>query len=120
VLFSSHILDDVQEVCDTIGILRRGELVYQGSLQGLLSRYGSTSYVVRIRTSSSTVIATLEAQDWVGSVVTAPSGDLRIDVRNLAAAEQNLVRVLAESGVPVISVAPDQPSLERVFLEVTR
>jgi ABC-2 type transport system ATP-binding protein len=120
VLFSSHILDDVQEVCDTIGILRRGELMYQGSLEGLLSRYGSSSYVVRIRTSSVTVIAALEAQDWVGSVVTEPSGDLRIDVRNLAAAEQNLVRVLAESGVPVISVAPDQPSLERVFLEVTR
>jgi ABC-2 type transport system ATP-binding protein len=42
VLFSSHILDDVQEVCDDIGILRRGEMLYQGSLDGLLRRYAGT------------------------------------------------------------------------------
>jgi ABC-2 type transport system ATP-binding protein len=120
VLFSSHILDDVQEVCDTIGILRRGELMYQGSLSGLLSRYGSTNYLVRVRGSSEAVVSALEAQDWVASVGTTPSGELRIAVRSLASAEENLVSILASCGAPVVSIVPDQPSLERVFLEVTR
>lgn len=120
VLFSSHILDDVQEVCDTIGILRRGELMYQGSLSGLLSRYGSTNYLVGVRGNSEAVVPVLEAQDWVASVETTPSGELRIVVRSLASAEENLVSVLATSGAPIVSIVPDQPSLERVFLEVTR
>lgn len=120
VLFSSHILDDVQEVCDTIGILRRGELMYQGSLSGLLSRYGSTNYLVGVRGNSEAVVSVLEAQDWVASVETTPSGELRIVVRSLASAEENLVSVLATSGAPIVSIVPDQPSLERVFLEVTR
>lgn len=120
VLFSSHILDDVQEVCDTIGILRRGELMYQGSLSGLLSRYGSTNYLVGVRGNSETVVSALEAQEWVASVDTTPSGELRIAVRSLASAEENLVSVLATCGAPIVSIVPDQPSLERVFLEVTR
>jgi ABC-2 type transport system ATP-binding protein len=120
VLFSSHILDDVQEVCDTIGILRRGELMYQGSLSGLLSRYGSTNYLVGVRGNSEAVVSALEAQEWVASVDTTPSGELRIAVRSLASAEENLVSVLATSGAPIVSIVPDQPSLERVFLEVTR
>lgn len=120
VLFSSHILDDVQEVCDTIGILRRGELMYQGSLPGLLNRYGSTNYLVRVRDNSEAVVSALEAQDWVASVGVMPSGELRIAIRSLASAEENLVSVLASCGVPIVSIVPDQPSLERVFLEVTR
>ena len=120
VLFSSHILDDVQEVCDTIGILRRGELMYQGSLPGLLNRYGSTNYLVRARDNSEAVVSALEAQDWVASVGVMPSGELRIAIRSLASAEENLVSVLARCGVPIVSIVPDQPSLERVFLEVTR
>jgi len=120
VLFSSHILDDVQEVCDTIGILRRGELMYQGSLSGLLSRYGSTNYLVGVRGNSEAVVSALEAQEWVASVDTTPSGELRIAVRSLASAEENLVSVLATSGAPIVSIVPAQPSLERVFLEVTR
>lgn len=36
VVFSSHILADVQEVCDTVGVLRQGRLVYEGPLENLL------------------------------------------------------------------------------------
>jgi ABC-2 type transport system ATP-binding protein len=120
VLFSSHILDDVQEVCDTIGILRRGELMYQGSLSGLLSRYGSTNYLVAVRGTTEAVVSALGTQEWVASVDTTPSGELRIAVRSLGSAEKNLVSVLAACGAPIVSIVPDQPSLERVFLEVTR
>jgi ABC-type methionine transport system ATPase subunit len=36
VLLSTHILADVQQVCDTVGVLRAGRLLYQGSLDELL------------------------------------------------------------------------------------
>ncbi|RPI26484.1 MAG: ABC transporter ATP-binding protein, partial [Actinobacteria bacterium] len=49
VIFSSHILDDVAEVCDTIAILRRGALVYQGSLEGLLAGKVGVGYEIALR-----------------------------------------------------------------------
>ncbi|MGI9585930.1 MAG: ABC transporter ATP-binding protein, partial [Acidimicrobiia bacterium] len=55
VLMSSHILDDVQEVCDEIGIVRRGEMMFQGSLDGLLSRYVGNAFVVVVRSDPSGV-----------------------------------------------------------------
>ena len=52
VLFSSHILDDVQEVCDRVGILRRGELVHQGTLDDLLRSRAVASYTVVVRSDA--------------------------------------------------------------------
>ena len=54
VLFSSHILADVQRVCDTVGVLREGRLVYQGPLDLLIGRRVKPVYLVRLRVGRST------------------------------------------------------------------
>ncbi len=120
VLFSSHILEDVQEVCDTIGILSKGAIMYQGSLHGLLNRYGTTSYIVSVRHGHDAVLSALEAQEWVSGVDRTVAGDLKAGVASMELAEQRLIPLLASLGVPVVSVTPDTSSLEQVFLEVTR
>ncbi len=120
VVFSSHILDDVQEVCDAVGILRRGEMVYQGSLSGLLSRYVRNRYVVRIRSGQNEIAASLLSESWVTSAEVEPDGRLTVDVSDVAEAERRLVSVLAASGRRVVSISPEATSLEEVFLEVTR
>ena len=120
VLFSSHILDDVQEVCDEIGILRRGELVYQGSLEGLLARHVKRSYDVRVGSGAARVAKNLESEDWVRSVEVTGDEGLSIGVSNLDAAQASLVQVLARAEVPVVHVRPGESSLEEVFLEVTK
>lgn len=119
VLFSSHILDDVQEVCDQIGILTRGELVYQGSLGGLLDRHVSNRYVVRLRSGAQGVADALAAEPWVIEVSVGVEGHVTVTVRDVQEAETRLVAVLAYVGEPVISVSPESTSLEEVFLEVT-
>ena len=120
VLFSSHILDDVQEVCDEIGVLRRGELVYQGSLGGLIDRHGGSGYTVVMRSGADVVSERLLAEPWVRGTGVESDHRVAVAVTDTDAAEQRLVRVLAEVGHPVISVSPTQSSLEDVFLEVTR
>lgn len=120
ILFSSHILDDVQEVCDDIGILRRGEIVYQGSLDGLLGRFVTNTFVVSLRSGSEEVRRALTEQPWVKTVGVGPDGLVVVDVSDVALAETQLVRVLADSGHPVVSMTKRATSLENVFLEVTR
>ncbi len=120
VIFSSHILDDVQEVCDDIGILRRGELVYQGSLDGLLAdRRRVTTYEITVRGGGPVVGEALGRAGWV-SAAHVDGDHITLETGDREQAEQRLVAILASTGVPVVSVVPREPTLEDVFLEVTR
>lgn len=120
VVFSSHILDDVQQVCDTIGILNRGDLVYEGTLDELVTASGKdVEYRITVRDGSDRIAEALRPTDWAHSV--------RVDDRGVVVAaessdvlEQELVPALGTTGVPIVSVAPVRRSLEDIFLEVTR
>jgi ABC-2 type transport system ATP-binding protein len=119
VVLSSHILGDVQEVCDTVGILREGRLLFQGSLQDLLVGHAVPAFRVRLRSPAEPAVAALRAADWVTGVSEPAAQTLRIAVRSLDEAERALPAVLAACEARVISLAPEAPDLEDVFLELT-
>jgi ABC-2 type transport system ATP-binding protein len=119
VVLSSHILTDVQEVCDTVGVMRAGRLLYQGSLDDLLVGHAVPAYRVALRSGGAEAAAALDACDWVTSVTGPGRGPLRVGVRSLADAEANLAGVLDRAGARVVSMAPEAPDLEDVFLELT-
>jgi ABC-2 type transport system ATP-binding protein len=119
VVLSSHVLTDVQEVCDTIGVLRAGCLLYQGRLETLLVGQAVPAYRVQVRGPVEPVIAALREEEWVERVGETAPGWLRVAVRSLADAERNLTGALARGGARVVSLAPEAPDLEDVFLELT-
>jgi ABC-2 type transport system ATP-binding protein len=119
VVLSSHVLTDVQEVCDTIGVLRAGRLLYQGRLETLLVGQAVPAYRVQVRGPVEPVIAALREEEWVERVGETAPGWLRVAVRSLADAERNLTGALARGGARVVSLAPEAPDLEDVFLELT-
>jgi len=120
VVFSSHALSDVQEVCDTVGILDHGNLRFQGTLDELLSGHTVPIYKVRLRPPFDGAVAALGAQPWVQKVVDAGNGALEVSVTTLESAERHLPAVLAGADARVISIAPEAATLEQVFLEVTK
>jgi ABC-2 type transport system ATP-binding protein len=119
VIFSSHILADVQEVCDTVGILRAGKLLYQGTLDDLLVGRAVPSYRVHLRSPTEPVIEALARQPWVTGIAEHPPQWLHLNVRSLAEAERHLAVALGNCGAQVISLAPQAADLEQVFLELT-
>ena len=119
VLFSSHILGDVQEVCDTVGILREGRLLFQGPIDELLVGRAAPAYAVRLRGQAEQVAAALRAEDWVTHVDVGANESLRVAVENVDTAERRLPAALAATGARVVSLAPLSTSLEHVFLELT-
>jgi ABC-2 type transport system ATP-binding protein len=119
VVLSSHILSDVQEVCDTVGVLRAGRLLYQGPLASLLVGRAVPAYRVVVRPPVERTLAHLEAQRWTTGVEQRDDGLLRVGVRSLDEAESLLPKALAECGARVVSLAPEAPDLEDVFLELT-
>lgn len=118
VMFSSHILSDVQEVCDTVGVLRQGRLAYQGSVQKLLDERTTPRYLIRLRPPLRPVVAALENTDWVRKVTVMATDQLRVDVDAISAAERSLVGVLAAAAAQVVSLGPEAATLEDVVLEI--
>ena len=119
VLFSSHILADVQQVCDTIGILRGGRLLFQGSTRDLLAGRAAPAFTVRLRAPFDGVVDALEAAPWVHHVERLGLDRLRVTVESTDAAESALVRTLSDAGARVVGIAPAEVDLEHVFLELT-
>jgi ABC-2 type transport system ATP-binding protein len=119
VLFSSHILGDVQEVCDTVGILHQGQLLFQGPLADLLVGRAVPRYVVRVRAHAAAIAAALDRADWVNSATATEGGVIRVEVTSLDDAERLLPGALASADAAVVSLGPEEVSLERAFLELT-
>lgn len=120
VVFSSHILDDVQQVCDTVGILKQGQIVYEGTLAELVRNSDhDAAYRIRIRGDGAELVGVLKSCGWATGVLL--EGDvITVSASSAPVLERELVRCLARVDVPIVSVGPVERTLEDVFLEVTR
>ena len=68
VVVSSHILADVQRIADTVGVLRDGRLLYQGSVSELLDRHTRPSWQLHLRSGARALAGRLAGQPWVAAV----------------------------------------------------
>jgi len=113
VLLSSHLLHEVEQVCDRVAILSRGRLIAQGAMRDILQQRGAVRFTTTDDTRAAAIISALP---WVASV-TAENGYLTAEAPPERSWE--LTKALADQGVSVKEMAPVQVSLERYFLEVT-
>jgi len=118
VLFCSHILDDVQEVCDAVGVLRDGRLLFQGPLSDLLVGDAAPDYVLRVRRPLAPLVEALEHEPWVRHVEQLGAEELLVRAISPDDAETHLAGVVDRAGARLVSVVPAGADLERVFLEL--
>jgi len=119
VIFSSHILADVQRVADRVGILRAGRLLYQGSTAELMDRYLTPSWLLRIAGPAGPVQAALAAQSWVTKVEATEPGVLRVDATGIEDGERGIPAVVAACGARQVACEPVAADLESAFLALT-
>ena len=122
VLFSTHVLADVERICDRVGILDRGRLVVEGTLTELLDRYALPVYRIEAEPGQGTALADLATRlrgtDWVTGA-DVEHGLLTVAVADPAVAARELLPALAVADLAVMSVARARPTLEDVFLQLT-
>ncbi len=122
VLFSTHILDDVQRVADHVAILDRGRLIAQAPTRELLAGDGAATFVVHVRRAAPGVADQLRAQPWVASVDETHANDdriLRVVAADEEAAEAQLLRtVLAHPEAIVVDFRRHAFELEEVFMNL--
>jgi ABC-2 type transport system ATP-binding protein len=117
VIVSTHILSDVQQVCDVVGVIDRGRLVFQGRLTDLLARTAG-ALQLHVRPPAAALITQLEAAPWVHEVEEQAPGRLRVVVSDPQAAEAGLPAVLVAARAHLVSANP-ATDLETAFLELT-
>jgi len=122
VFLSSHILGDVERVCDTVGIIREGELLLVADRSELLDRYASNVIVLEIDRDFlgklPSFIKRLQEQHWV-SGVKHDGGQLRITVSELADALRMLLPLVVDQELQLTRYEWVRPSLEEVFLTLS-
>ncbi|MQF70225.1 ATP-binding cassette domain-containing protein [SAR202 cluster bacterium AD-804-J14_MRT_500m] len=115
VLLSSHLLHEVEQVCDSVTIISKGRLIAQGEVSQLVAMAGSEQ--IRTKTTdNSKARQILSALDWVEDVDTHEDSLL---VTAPIERSSELTAALARSEVYVAEMVPVRRSLEEYFLEVT-
>jgi len=112
VLVSSHLLGEVEQICDRVGVISHGRLVRESTVRELR---GSAALLVRARPSdvARQMLAEMFGPEAVGQV----DGALRVSTDLEHSAELNAR--LAKAGVAVSELRPIQKSLEEVFFQLT-
>ncbi|NJP08946.1 MAG: ABC transporter ATP-binding protein [Leptolyngbyaceae cyanobacterium RU_5_1] len=106
IFFNTHILADVEVICDRIAILRRGDLICMGSLQDLLG--DSNTYHAKVKGGNPDILknrlANMEFKDgyWQGQVL---------------GSTQDFIATLSLMGAQLISITLARPSLEEFFVQ---
>jgi ABC-2 type transport system ATP-binding protein len=121
VFMSTHILADVERVCDTVGIINRGKLVTQAPREALLAQYAIPALEVelddRSKNDASLWIESLRGMPWV-RVVSYEAPTLRVIVNDIETANQELMKSAVQAGIVFNRYEVVRPSLEDVFMQL--
>ena len=121
VVFSTHVLADVERICDRVAILDRGRRVTEGPLEELLAAHARPIYNLdpapRQEAAVAALLARLRAAPWTTDVTATPAG-IRVTVADPDAAAGAILPLVVACGVVLESFERARPTLEDVFLEL--
>jgi ABC-2 type transport system ATP-binding protein len=118
VILSTHILPEVESVCDRVQILHHGSTVFSDTIAGLKQFHGGRMVLVGLkRPPAASDIATISG---VARVEPAGGNLFRVSFTDNADPTENLVRRAVEKSWGLYQLSPAQSSLEDVFVQLTR
>ena len=120
VFLSSHILGDVERVCDTIAVLHEGRLVLVSGKEQLLEEYPVNAASLTLETAPpQAFLDELENSTWVERIMLSDQ-KLSILARHVPQGKAELLPLVVKHGVQVDKYEWVRPTLEDIFLEVSK
>jgi len=113
VLLSSHLMGEIEQVCDRVGVIRRGQLVAEGTVDELRDRDRLLIRAEPIEQARRLIASVAGVED-----VTVVRGDIHVDSDPAVASE--IARVLVQANVRLYELRIERVSLEDIFLALTR
>jgi ABC-2 type transport system ATP-binding protein len=121
IFYSTHILDDVQRVSDTVVILNKGELVAQGPIEELLAGSEGVIYIIHLKGEVESALKLVQSLSWVSGIKTSQHNEesiWQVSVTDPEPAEAQLLKLLVNGPVVVNEFRRKQYELEDVFMQV--
>ncbi len=120
IIISSHILRELETLCNRVAIIEKGRLIYSGPVQGVRDQM-STGRVVWVRVTSdpNQAIELLKAHPDVTDVQPA-DGELKVTLAAHDTDHSLIAELLVRGGAKLVELREDELGLEEVFLRVTR
>lgn len=121
VLFSTHILSDVERICDHVAFLNEGKLAVCGTLAEIKALHGHDSLLLEF--SNDNELQIFKGQDAIKPLLSNSEENNReiiLHSRNMAKVQQSLFIVFGEIGLCPMKMEVMEPSLESLFLEVVK
>lgn len=113
VLLSSHLLHQVQAICDRVGLFHRGRMVLVGTVRDLAERVLGGAYRIRLRASAGASLAErLKSLEGVGAL-RQQDGSWYLEARRDLRPE--LARTVLEAGGELLELGLEEPSLDEVY-----
>ena len=120
IIISSHILSELQTLCNRVAIIEKGRLIYSGPVQGVREQMSTgLIYWVLPRGNPADAIALLKTLPTVADAV-AVDGQVKVTFANPDVDPAILATTLVQGGIPFTGLWEDELGLEEVFLRVTR
>ncbi len=121
VFMSTHILADVERVCDHVAIVNKGRLIVSATVPDLQERYTQPVFLLEPEPNQpervAALVASLHAASWAGEV-SEEHGEIRVVARDTAAAAGAILPLVAAAGVALQRFERARPSLEDIFLRL--
>lgn len=120
IIISSHILSELETICNRVCIIERGKLIYSGPVQGVRDQMSSGRVVwVRVAGDSEPAVALLKARPEVVEVTTLDH-KLKVTLASHDTDHSIVAEALVRGGAKLLELREDEIGLEEVFLRVTR
>jgi ABC-2 type transport system ATP-binding protein len=120
IIISSHILSELQTLCNRVAIIEKGKLIYSGAVQGVRDQMAAGRVLwVRVAGDSEPALQLLRGRKEVVEAVTV-DGRIRVTLDGHDTDHSLVAEVLVQGGQRLLELREDELGLEEVFLRVTR
>jgi ABC-2 type transport system ATP-binding protein len=120
IIISSHILSELQTLCNRVAIIEKGRLIYSGPVQGVRDQMAQGRVVwVRVSSDQAQAIELLKVRPEIAEVGTS-DGEIKVTLASQETDHSIVADILVRGGAKLIELREDQIGLEEVFMRVTR
>jgi ABC-2 type transport system ATP-binding protein len=120
IIISSHILSELQTLCNRVAIIEKGKLIYSGPVQGVRDQMSTGKVMwVRVSTDAQQAVELLKTRPE-GAEVEPVDGEIKVTFTAHDVDHSVVADVLVNGGARLLELREDQIGLEEVFLRVTR
>lgn len=121
IFMSTHILSDVERVCDMVGIVEKGKLVTVSSVEALQKKYARSLFEMEFMEDAGSFVESLQSVPWLADpelVLQGGTPVVRVMAVDIDRARRELPRLISESGLTLIRYELSLPSVEDIFVQI--